>query len=93
MKIYEIIETSCYDGTFEGVSTKVFLDEEKARNYFKVVADSIEDEVRDRYETVGTDDSEADAVLIRDAEHCSAYESWSSMNWDMEAVLMIHEVA
>lgn len=93
MKVYETIEVLCQDGCLEEVHTKVFLDEIKAKVYFGDRAQAIEDEVHSSYGRVGAyDDTDYDAVLIREVDICDAYECFSAMSYEHYIKLVTHDV-
>lgn len=92
MKVYETIEFFCSEGCLEEISTKVFLDEEKAKAHFTEISDRIEKTVYEEFDVVSTtDDSEGDAVLWRNDTQCDAWQSFSAMSWEWCIKLKVHE--
>lgn len=92
LKVYSTTEYCMSECVLEEVTTKVFATKEEATEHFKEIASCIKDAVYNNYQTVGTDDDEADAVFLEDDNWCEAWESHYASSWNWCIKLIEHEI-
>lgn len=92
VKVYSTTEHFMSEGALEEVTTNVFATKEEAREHFKEVASRIKEATYNNYQTVGTDDDEADAVFLEEDNYCEAWESYRASTWNWCINLTEHEI-